>query len=65
MKIVIVDMTDLKDLILVEKVMGETHFKRLKRPEDVKKRLKKAGITYSEGWLYGHLKGTCQNMLKN
>jgi len=53
---VIVDMTDLKDLILVEKVMGETHFKRLKRPEDVKKRLKKAGITYSEGWLYGHLK---------
>ena len=62
---VIVDMTDLKDLILVEKVMGETHFKRLKRPEDVKKRLKKAGITYSEGWLYGHLKGTCQNMLKN
>jgi len=62
---VIVDMTDLKDLILVEKVMGETHFKRLKRPEDVKKRLKKAGITYSEGWLYGHLKGICQNMLKN
>ena len=53
---VIVDMTGLKDLILVEKVMGETHFKRLKRPEDVKKRLKKAGITYSEGWLYGHLK---------
>jgi len=31
MKIVIVDMTDLKDLILVEKVMGETHFKSHKR----------------------------------
>lgn len=52
----IVDMTDLKELVLVEKVMGETGFERLKRTEEVKKRLKRAGITYSEGWLYGQLK---------
>jgi len=52
---VVVDMTDPKDLVLVEKIAGETKFRRIKKPEEIKKKLHEAGITFSEGWLYGKL----------
>ncbi len=52
---VVVDMTDLNDIILVEKEQGETKFKRIKDPEKIKEFLIEKGLTFSEGWIYGDL----------
>ncbi|MHA1313988.1 MAG: AAA family ATPase [Candidatus Helarchaeota archaeon] len=52
---VVVDMTDPKDLIIAEKKAGETKFRRIKDPTAARKKLQDAGITFSEGWLYGNL----------
>jgi len=52
---VVVDMTDLSNIILVEKEQGESKFKRIKDPEKIKDFLIKKGITFSEGWIYGDL----------
>ncbi|WP_010477281.1 AAA family ATPase [Thermococcus zilligii] len=52
---VVVDMTEPSDLILVDKVGGESRFMRVKDPEKIKKFLNEKGITLSEGWLYGSL----------
>ncbi len=49
-------MTNPEDLVLVEKVAGETRLRGIENPEEIKKKLKGAGITFSEGWfLYGKL----------
>lgn len=52
---VVVDMTDLKSIILVEKEQGESKFRRIKDPEKIKEFLIEKGITFSEGWIYGDL----------
>jgi predicted ATPase len=52
---VVVDMTDLSNIILVDKEHGESKFKRIKDPEKIKEFLIKKGITFSEGWIYGDL----------
>jgi predicted ATPase len=52
---VVVDMTELNDIILVEKEQGESKFKRIKDPEKIKEFLIEKGITFSEGWIYGDL----------
>ena len=52
---VVVDMIEPEDLVIVEKVAGETKFRRIENPEEIKKKLKEAGITFSEGWLYGEI----------
>ncbi|MDD5616523.1 MAG: AAA family ATPase [Candidatus Methanoperedens sp.] len=52
---VVVDMTDLSNIILVDKEQGESKFKRIKDPEKIKEFLIKKGITFSEGWIYGDL----------
>ena len=52
---VIVDMTEPEDLVIVEKIAGETKFRRIKNPEEIKRKLREAGITFSEGWLYGEI----------
>jgi len=52
---VVVDMTDPADLVIVEKIAGETKFRRIENPEEIKKKLKEAGITFSESWLYGQI----------
>jgi len=57
---VVVDMTELSDIILVEKEQGESKFRRIKDPEKIKEFLIKKGITFSEGWIYGDLFKTKQ-----
>jgi predicted ATPase len=52
---VVVDMTELSNIILVEKEHGESKFKRIKDPEKIKDFLIEKGITFSEGWIYGDL----------
>ncbi len=52
---VVVDMTDLTNIILVDKEQGESKFRRIKDPEKTKEFLIKKGITFSEGWIYGDL----------
>jgi hypothetical protein len=52
---VVVDMTDLSNIILVEKEEGESKFKRIKDPEKIKEFLIEKGLTFSEGWIYGDL----------
>ncbi len=52
---IVVDMTEPRDIILVEKIQGETIFKRIKDPEKIKEFLREKKITISEGWLYGEL----------
>ncbi len=52
---VVVDMTELSNIILVDKEQGESKFKRIKDPEKIKEFLIKKGITFSEGWIYGDL----------
>ena len=52
---IVVDMTDLSNIILVEKEQGESKFKRINDPEKIKEFLIKKGITFSEGWIYGDL----------
>ncbi|VVB89406.1 DNA replication and repair protein RecF [uncultured archaeon] len=52
---IVVDMTELSNIILVEKEQGESKFKRIKDPEKIKEFLIKKGITFSEGWIYGDL----------
>ena len=52
---VVVDMTELSNIILVEKEQGESKFKRIKDPETVREFLNEKGITFSEGWIYGDL----------
>lgn len=52
---VVVDMTELSNIILVDKEQGESKFKRIKDPEKIKEFLNKKGITFSEGWIYGDL----------
>jgi predicted ATPase len=52
---VVVDMTELNNLILVEKEQGESKFKRIKDPEKIREFLIEKGITFSEGWIYGDL----------
>jgi hypothetical protein len=48
-------MTELNDIILVEKEQGESKFIRIKDPEKVREFLIQKGITFSEGWIYGDL----------
>jgi predicted ATPase len=52
---VVVDMTELNNIILVEKEQGESKFKRIKDPEKIREFLIEKGITFSEGWIYGDL----------
>jgi predicted ATPase len=52
---VVLDMTELSNIILVDKEQGESRFKRIKDPEKIKEFLIKKGITFSEGWIYGDL----------
>lgn len=52
---VVVDMTEPDDMILVEKEQGESRFKRIKDPDKIRDFLKKKGITFSTGWLYGEI----------
>ncbi|MFZ3383928.1 MAG: AAA family ATPase, partial [Candidatus Methanoperedens sp.] len=52
---VVVDMTDLSNIILVEKEQGESKFKRIKDPDKIREFLIEKGITFSEGWIYGDL----------
>lgn len=52
---IVVDMTELSNIILVEKEQGESKFKRIKDPEKIKEFLIEKGITFSEGWIYGDL----------
>ncbi len=52
---VVVDMTDLSNIILVDKEQSESKFKRIKDPEKIKEFLIEKGITFSEGWIYGDL----------
>lgn len=52
---VVVDMTELNNLILVEKEQGESKFKRIKDPDKIREFLIEKGITFSEGWIYGDL----------
>jgi hypothetical protein len=52
---IVVDMTELNNIILVDKEQGESRFKRIKDPEKIKEFLIKKGITFSEGWIYGDL----------
>ncbi|WP_179293857.1 AAA family ATPase [Candidatus Methanoperedens nitratireducens] len=52
---IVVDMTELSNIILVEKEQGESKFRRIKDPEKIKEFLIKKGITFSEGWIYGDL----------
>jgi hypothetical protein len=52
---VVVDMTELNNIILVEKEQGESKFKRIKEPEKIREFLIEKGITFSEGWIYGDL----------
>ena len=52
---VVVDMIEPEDLVIVEKIAGETKFRRIENPEEIKKKLREAGITFSEGWLYGEI----------
>ncbi len=52
---VVVDMTELSNIILVDKEQGESKFKRIKDPEKIKEFLIEKGITFSEGWIYGDL----------
>jgi predicted ATPase len=52
---VVVDMTDPADVIFVEKVGGETRFKRVPNPEEIKRLLREKGLAFSEGWLYGEI----------
>ncbi|MFA4935061.1 MAG: AAA family ATPase [Candidatus Methanoperedens sp.] len=52
---VVVDMTELSNIVLVEKEQGESKFKRIKDPEKIKEFLIEKGITFSEGWIYGDL----------
>ncbi len=51
----VVDMTELSNIILVEKEQGESKFIRIKDPEKIKEFLIEKGITFSEGWIYGDL----------
>lgn len=52
---VVVDMTELSNIVLVEKEQGESKFRRIKDPEKIKEFLIEKGITFSEGWIYGDL----------
>jgi predicted ATPase len=52
---VVVDMTELNNIILVEKEQGESKFKRIKDPEKIREFLIEKGITFSEGWICGDL----------
>ncbi len=52
---IVVDMTELSNIILVEKEQGESKFRRIKDPEKIKEFLIEKGITFSEGWIYGDL----------
>ena len=52
---IVVDMTELNNIILVDKEQGESKFKRIQDPEKIKEFLIKKGITFSEGWIYGDL----------
>jgi predicted ATPase len=52
---VVVDMTELNDIILVEKEQEESKFKRIKDLEKAREFLIQKGITFSEGWIYGDL----------
>jgi AAA15 family ATPase/GTPase len=52
---VVVDMIEPEDLVIVEKIAGETKFRRIENPEEIKRKLREAGITFSEGWLYGEI----------
>lgn len=52
---IVVDMTELNNIILVDKEQGESKFKRIKDPEKIREFLIEKGITFSEGWIYGDL----------
>jgi len=52
---VVVDLVKPEDLILVDKGGEGTNFKRIEKPEVVRKQLSERGITLSDRWLYGKL----------
>ncbi len=52
---IVVDMTEPNDMVLVEKELGESRFKRIKDPDKIRDFLKEKGIKFSVGWLYGEL----------
>jgi predicted ATPase len=43
---IVVDMTEPDDLVIVEKIAGETRFRRIENPEEIRKKLREAGITF-------------------
>lgn len=55
---VVIDMVDLDNIILTEKIGGQTEFKRIKNVKQLKKTLTHQGLTHSDGWLYGNLDST-------
>ncbi len=52
----VVDLVDIGDLCFVSKDAGGTKIGRVRDVEAARRKLSEAGITVSEGWLYGRLK---------
>ncbi|AIJ06350.1 hypothetical protein JH146_1508 [Methanocaldococcus bathoardescens] len=52
---IVVDLTEPKDVIFVDKKFGESRFIRIKNPEKLKEKLNELGLSFSEGWLYGNI----------
>ena len=52
---ILVDMTEPKNVCYVLKEYGESNFIKPKNPEELKDKLNKLGLTFSEGWLYGDI----------
>jgi predicted ATPase len=52
---IVIDMVDPEDLLMVEMTPEGSVFKRVREPEEARRRLKELGITQSEAWLYGQL----------
>ena len=51
----VIDLVDLEDLILLERIGTETHSHRVQDPDAMKELLQEKGITTSESWLYAEL----------
>ena len=52
---IVVDLTEPKDVMFVDKKFGESRFIRIKNPEKLKEKLNELGLSFSEGWLYGNI----------
>ena len=51
----VIDLVDLEDLVLLERIGNETHSHRIQDPSDMRKRLQEKGLTASDSWLYAKL----------